>query len=63
MTFERILWWVGSIAWLVFFGLVGITGLTEGNVLKIGLAAQGLLCLAIAADVRVIRMTLDEPQD
>jgi len=63
MTFERILWWAAGIVWIIFFGLTGILGLAEADIVKIGVSAIGLLCLAIAADVRVIRMTLDDPQD
>jgi len=60
---ERVLWWLGSITLLIFFAFVGFSGAEEGDVIALGLGALGLLSLAIAADVRVIRMTLDEPQD
>ena len=60
---ERVLWWLGSITLLIFFAFVGFSGAEEGDVIALGLGAVGLLSLAIAADVRVIRKILNEPED
>ena len=59
----RFLWKISFIAWIVFYAALGVVGAHHLDWMKVGVAGIGLLCLAIAADVRVIRMTLDEPQD
>jgi len=57
---ERVLWWLCSITWLIFFVFVGFSGAEEGDVIALGLGALGLLCLAIAADLRAIRLGMED---
>ena len=60
---ERWLWNLSVAVLILLFGGLGWRGVTGGHLLEVAVGSLGLLCLAIAADVRALRMSLYEPED
>lgn len=56
----RFLWNISFIAWIVFYAALGVVGAHHLDWMKVGVAGIGLLCLAIAMDVRAMRGRLNE---